>query len=104
MDIAGDVLVLLNFVQILVRHEFFSHSITVEALIPARSKTAKIHRIEHSPALTTDPAYSQFGYKDMTPLERKKTFSSKLLKFMNYSKYFAFVKETLLPGRIQASP
>ena len=94
----GGVLVFLNFVPSHVRLDFFSHKITMEALIPARCKTDQFHRIEHIPALTTDPAYSEFGYKDMTSLERKKTFSSKLLKFMNYSKYFAFVKETLLPG------
>ena len=70
----------------------------MEALIHARCKTDKFHRIDHTPSVTTDPAYSEFGYNDMTPLERKKIFSTKLHKFMNYSKYFAFVRETLLPG------
>ena len=44
------VLDLLNCVQIRARLGCFSHSITMEALKPARYKTAKIYRIEHTPA------------------------------------------------------
>ena len=43
------VLDLLNCVLIHARLDCFSRSITMEALRPARYKTAKIHRIEHTP-------------------------------------------------------
>ena len=45
-------LVLLVSVQILVRLDCFSHSITMEVWKPARWKTAKFHWNEHTPGIT----------------------------------------------------
>ena len=45
------VLVLLVSVQILARLDCFSQSITMEVWKPARWKTAKFHRNEHTPQL-----------------------------------------------------
>ena len=48
-EVPKGVLVLLICLQILVRLDYFSHSITMEVWKPARWKTAKIHRNEHTP-------------------------------------------------------
>ena len=48
-DESWGVLVLLVSVQILVRLDCFSHSITMEVWKPARWKRAKFHRNEHTP-------------------------------------------------------
>ena len=67
------VLDLLNCVQIHARLGCFYHSITMEALRPARYKTAKIHRIEHTPG---NYAGQKVNFKQ--PISVKKT--AKLLR------------------------